>query len=63
MSSQDPNRVVASAMCRECGEPFDITEGERRFLLETFGDAAQLPKRCRHCRRARRHGEAERQDV
>jgi tRNA(Ile)-lysidine synthase TilS/MesJ len=38
-------------ICRECGEPFALTESEREFFARRD---LKPPKRCRPCRRLRR---------
>jgi hypothetical protein len=46
--------TTITRQCRDCAQPFEVTQGERDFLERTFGDAALLPTKCLTCRRARR---------
>ena len=39
--------------CKDCGESFEISEGERDFFLSK---RLQLPKRCKSCRKAKSKG-------
>jgi hypothetical protein len=40
--------------CIDCGERFELTEGQVDWFIQTFGSEAGLPKRCVACRAARR---------
>jgi hypothetical protein len=43
-------------ICILCEAAFDVSVGEQQFLIDTFGEKASLPRRCRSCRQRARHG-------
>ena len=51
----DSFKVYEQAICTECGQPFDITVGEREYLLQKN---LSLPRRCPICRKLRKLGRA-----
>ncbi|MBE5709929.1 MAG: cytochrome C551 [Oscillibacter sp.] len=51
MTDQDDLQVYQSAVCTECGKPFDITVGESKFYLQ---HGLTLPRRCPSCRNRRK---------
>lgn len=42
--------VAKTKDCKDCGEPFDIYQGELDFLRSKFGDDFHEPVRCKPCR-------------
>lgn len=42
--------VYESRVCKECGKPFVITNGEIEDLKKRCGDKFALPLRCKDCR-------------
>jgi hypothetical protein len=53
-SSFDPSSALPLQECIDCGECFVITADEQRLVA---AKGWTLPKRCHHCRRARRQGD------
>ena len=51
ITEPDDLQVYQSAVCTECGKPFDITVGESKFYLQ---HGLTLPRRCPRCRHLRK---------
>ena len=49
------NLVPKIVVCRECGEPFVLSPGERQFSI---AHKLKEPLRCDSCRASRRTGES-----
>jgi hypothetical protein len=47
----EPEGGDQPSLCKDCGGPFTVTEGERVLFASR---RLQVPKRCVPCRRARR---------
>lgn len=43
----DRHQVLETKTCSECGESFDITQGDHDFYQK---NNYELPKRCKQCR-------------
>ncbi|MCJ7760337.1 zinc-ribbon domain-containing protein [Candidatus Bathyarchaeota archaeon] len=52
-SDSDSNEVVETITCNSCGESFEFTKGEQRFMQNVFKDNYRVPVRCRSCRKTR----------
>jgi DNA-directed RNA polymerase subunit RPC12/RpoP len=48
------NLLSKVVVCRECGEPFVLSAGERKFYIDR---KLKEPLRCSECRWRRRSGE------
>lgn len=46
--------------CKDCKQPFLVSDGEIRFLQEKFGDDFAMPVRCKPCREENKKRKAER---
>ena len=49
----DRNEVIKTIVCSSCGEEFNFTKGEERFMKHVFKNNYRDPVRCARCRKIR----------
>jgi hypothetical protein len=56
---REPEEQGTEVKCKDCKQPFIVSEGEERFLREKFGNDFSMPARCKPCREANKKRKAE----